>query len=81
MVISYNLSDPREVIRLREVVARMPLSGSWGVVRRDSKIEPGSVALTAWGVIDQFRGVDPERIQAFFEAHAHSGFSPGADTV
>ena len=62
---------------LRQVVARMPLSANWGVVRRYSKIEPGSVALTAWGVIDRFRGVvDPGRIQVFFEAHAHSGFAP-----
>ena len=76
VVISHNLSDPAEVGRLNAVVARMVLSGDWGVVRRYSKIEPGSVALTAWGVIDQFRGVDPGRIQAFFEAHAHSGFSP-----
>ena len=72
VVISYNLPEAEEVRTLREVVERLPSLRdfrSWGILRPYSKIEPGAVAMTAWGVIDEFEGVDKERIGKFYDAY------------
>ena len=69
VVISYNLTDPEEVRRFEEVVGDLSGLRIWGVVRPYSKLEPGEVAMTAWGVIDKFQGVDKARMQRFFETY------------
>ena len=68
IVISYNLPDQNDVMALEEVYNGL---GGWKdhytVVRSYSKIAPGQVALSAWGVLDIMEGVDQERIERFYE--------------
>ena len=75
VVISHNLQD-EEAGKLRELAAGLRDFGRWGVVRPYSKIDPGKVALSAWGVIDEFEGVDADRIRRFFETYAGGSFAP-----
>ena len=70
VVISYNLPEPEDAARLKELAEDLPGQGIWGVVRPYSKIEAGTVAMTAWGVIDEVQGVDEDRIRSFFAAYA-----------
>ena len=74
-IISYNLQDPEEVRRLLEVARSLPELNRWGIVRPYSKIDPGKVAMTAWGVIDEVEGVDEARIRAFYDAYHRNQFS------
>ena len=76
VVISYNLPDPQEATRFREVANNLPGQGVWGVVRPYSKIEPGMVVMTAWGIIEEVQGVDEERMRKFFETYAGFGGAP-----
>ena len=69
VVISHNLVDPGEVRRLTEVAHRLPNFNKWGILRPYSNIRPGTVAMTAWGVMEQLRGVDEGQIERFFEAY------------
>ncbi len=69
IIVSYNLTTPEEVEELRDVMSSVGLSGVHGVTRSYSKIEPGTVALSAWGVSDTMQGIDEERINRFFEAY------------
>lgn len=68
IVISYNLPDQADVEALERVYNDL---GGWKdhytVARSYSKISPGQVALTAWGVLDIMDGVDTERIRRFYE--------------
>ena len=68
IVISYNLSDTANLDELREVYNDL---GGWKdhytVVRSYSKILPGQVALSAWGVLDVMDGIDQDRIERFYE--------------
>ena len=75
VIISHNLRDPAQVETLRQVVAGLPSESRWGITRPYSKIPEGTVAMSAWGVLDQFEGVNEERISAFFEAYAGNRFS------
>ena len=69
IVVSYNLTTPEEVKELREVMGSVGLAGVHGVTRFYDKIEPGTVALSAWGVSDTMTGIDEERINKFFETY------------
>ncbi len=68
IVISYNLPDESDVSALEDAYNSL---GGWKdhytVARSYPKIEPGQVALSAWGVLDVMDGVDQERIQRFYE--------------
>ena len=68
IVISYNLPDQSDVSALEDVYNDL---GGWKdhytVARSYSKIAPGLVALTAWGVLDIMDGVDKDRIMRFYE--------------
>ncbi len=70
IVVSYNLSTPQEIEELRDVMKDIGLANVTGVTRAYSKIEPGTVALSAWGVSDTMQGIDKDRIEAFFDAYA-----------
>ena len=76
VVISYNLPDPEEADRFREVADDLPGRSVWGVIRPYSKIAPGTVAMAAWGIIDEVQGVDEERMREFFETYAGFGGAP-----
>lgn len=68
IVISYNLPDAGDVDALENVYNDL---GGWKdhytVVRSYSRIAPGQVALSAWGVLDIMDGVDQNRIERFYE--------------
>ena len=68
IIISYNLPDQNDVSTLEDVYNGL---GGWKdhytVARFYSKIAPGQVALSAWGVLDIMDGVDQERIERFYE--------------
>ena len=76
IVVSYNLTNPAEIDALRDTLNDIGLNRLWGVSRAYSKIPEGQVALSSWGVIDFFPGVDPDRISTFFETYAGS-LGPG----
>ena len=79
IVISYNLPDRENVESLREVWEDMGLwADHYTVVRRYSGIEPGQVALSAWGVLDVMDGIDQPRIEKFYEHYVGSLGPEGA---
>ena len=68
IIISYNLSDPDEIDQLREVYNDLEgWKDHYTVARSYSKIEPGQVALSAWGVLDIMDGIDQDRIERFYD--------------
>jgi len=69
IVVSYNLTTPREADELRDVMGSVGLAGVVGVTRFYDKIEPGTVALSAWGVSDTMQGIDEDRINTFFSTY------------
>ncbi len=75
IVVSYNLPDESQVDALKSTIGDIGLARIWGVSRSYEKIPAGQVALAAWGVLDTMDGVDPERINTFFESYA-GGLSP-----
>ncbi len=70
IVISYNLTAPEEVEALRRAVDSVGLSHAWGVTRYYDKVPPGTVVLTAWGIMDTLQGVDKDRIKKFYDTYA-----------
>ena len=68
IIISYNLEDSNEIDQLREVYNDLEgWKDHYTVARSYPKIEPGQVALSAWGVLDVMNGVDQDRIERFYE--------------
>ena len=74
VIISYNL-DPELAPVIEQLARRLEGFASFGVMRPYSKIEPGTVAMTAWGFIDRVEGVDPGRIAAFYDEHSANRYS------
>ena len=70
IVVSYNLASDEEVGRLREVMDNLALAPAWAVTRFYDKIPEGTVALSAWGVLDTLQGVQNDRIESFFQAYS-----------
>ena len=75
VVVSYNLPDENDLIKLRRLERRVE-QRDWVIFRAYSKIRPGTVAMTAWGVIDTSAGVDDDKILAFITAYAGNPSSP-----
>lgn len=69
IVVSYNL-PAAEAQQLREFMDGFALAPAWAVTRFYDKIPEGTVALSAWGVLDTMQGVDEERIARFFREYA-----------
>ena len=72
VVISYNLPDTSDVQKLEALVEGLPAIEMWGVTRPYSKLDPGTVAMTAWGALDSFEGIDEARIIEFYGAYARN---------
>ena len=72
IVVSYNLPLESDVQALRSAINGVGLANVWGIARFYPDIEPGMVALAAWGVLDTMLGVDRDRISRFFEAYSGS---------
>ena len=75
IVVSYNFVLESDVSILRDTLDNIGLSRVWGVARFYDQIPAGQVALSAWGVMDVFPGVHPDRISRFFDAYA-GGLGP-----
>ena len=78
IVVSYNLTTSEEVDELRDVMGSVGLAGALGITRFYDKMEPDTVALSAWGVSDTMQGIDEERINIFFGTY---GGNLGPETV
>ena len=70
IVVSYNLPDAAAVEQLRDFMNGFDLAPAWAVTRFYDKIPEGTVALSAWGVLDTMQGVDEARIERFFREYA-----------
>ena len=71
IIVHYNLADSAQVDELSRVFGAIGLSNMWGVARPYAEIPEGTVALTTWGVVDgPMDGVDPDRIERFFNAYS-----------
>ncbi|MCH8107009.1 MAG: DUF3105 domain-containing protein [Chloroflexi bacterium] len=70
IVVSYNFTSPELVDQLRQVMDGIGVSNIWGITRSYDKIPEGTLALAAWGVLDTMEGIDPNRIQIFFDIYA-----------
>jgi hypothetical protein len=81
VVISYNLPDQDEADRLRELAEDLGGINTWGIVRPYSKIDEGTVALTAWGFREQVQGVDEEAIRGFYNDHVRNRYSGETQAV
>ena len=81
VIISYNLPDSEDKRRLLELADDLRNLNAWGIVRPYSKIDQGTVAMTAWGVIDQVEGVDENRIKEFYDTYIHNRLSGEAARV
>ncbi len=68
IIISYNLPNQADVDALQEVYNGLDgWKDHYTVARSYSKIAPGQVALSAWGVLDIMEGVDKGRIERFYK--------------
>ena len=81
IIMSYNLTDPSDLSRLKDVHNGLEVSDSWLVTRPYSEIPEGDIAMTAWGVLDQFTGIDEELIQRFFDAYKGNRFSDETSSI
>jgi hypothetical protein len=75
VVISYNLPDQEEAGRLRELAEDLGGINEWGIVRPYSKIDEGTVVVTAWGFREQVQGMDEEAIRGFYDEHRRNRYS------
>jgi hypothetical protein len=71
VIVSHNLKSEAEIGRLREVVLGLPGSALWVIMRPYSPLAEGEVALTSWGWLDRFQGVDQARVRAFYDIHVN----------
>lgn len=69
IVVSYNFTDPALVDRLEQTIGEIGAANAWGVTRPYDGIPIGTVALAAWGILDTMEGIDPDRIERFFDAY------------
>ena len=78
IVISHNLKGQEEIEQLKAVAEDLPGRRQWLVLRPYSKIAEGEVAITAWGWLQRFQGVDATGLQEFYSAHFGNGpeFAP-----
>ncbi len=73
VIISHNLTNPEQIDELEAAAKNLPRDEQWLVVRPYSALEEGIVAITAWGWLQRFEGVDTEGLDEFYEAHLSNG--------
>ena len=71
VVINHNLTEEVEIDRLKDVARSLSKRRSWMIMRPYARLSEGEVALTAWGWLDRFEGVEEERIRGFYNAHVN----------
>ena len=75
LIISYNLPDQAKVEELKQLVTNLSGWNLWGIARPYTKIPEGTVAMSAWGVLDSFQGINEDRIKTFFETYGGNQLS------
>jgi hypothetical protein len=75
VILNYHLSNATDIDKLREIHEDLAGSNSWLITRPYPALAEGKVALAAWGVLDEFDGIDKERIELFFETYKGNLFS------
>ena len=78
LVLSYNLEFGAPVDQLEEAWNAIPATAEWGIARIHNQLPAGTIAVTAWGVIDQWSidtnidkaRIDKARITRFFDTYA-----------
>lgn len=73
VIISYNLTDETEIERLENIAKDLPSRRRQMIMRPYTGITPGEVAITSWGWLDRFDGVQEDRIREFYDAHVNNG--------
>ena len=81
VIMSYNLTDPLEIDQIRDVHNSLAANREWLVTRFYDQIPEGDIAMTAWGILDQFTGIDEDRIREFFNAYRGNRFSNETDRL
>ena len=74
LIISYNLNSV-DATRLVALAEDLPDLERYAVVRPYSKIDPNTVAMTAWGVSEHVQGVDEEKIKGFYDTNYRNEYS------
>ena len=75
VIMTHNLTNTADIASLKKAHDDLDGSGDWMVTRPDSRLPEAGIAMTAWGVLDQFIGVDEDRISRFFKAYKGNRFS------
>ncbi|MCY4366756.1 MAG: DUF3105 domain-containing protein [Chloroflexi bacterium] len=70
IVVSYNLQEGPALEQLKDFMDSFELAPSWAVTRYYDKVPEGTIALSAWGVLDTMQSVDEDRIEDFFRTYA-----------
>lgn len=70
IVVSYNLQEGPALEQLKNFMDNFELAPSWAITRFYDEIPEGTIALSAWGVLDTMPGVDEDRIEEFFRTYA-----------
>ena len=69
IVVSYNL-PAAATAQLQAFMDTFEYAPAWAVTRFYDPLPPGTVALSAWGILDTMTGVDEPRIARFFQEYA-----------
>ena len=69
VVVSYNFRTQNKAVQLQEAVSDVPDSEDWAVVRYYEDLDPDTVTLAAWGMLEIMTDVQPERIKVFFASY------------
>ncbi|MQF65320.1 DUF3105 domain-containing protein [SAR202 cluster bacterium AC-409-J13_OGT_754m] len=73
IVISHNVTTQTEIDALRDITRGLSNRRSWLIVRPYSSLQPGQIAIAAWGWLDEFSEVNANGIQNFYDAHVNNG--------
>lgn len=73
VIVSHNLTDNAQIDLLTEFVRDQPGYPGCLILRPYEEIAEGTVALTAWGWIQQFETLDNDGMQQFIDSHKNRG--------
>jgi len=72
VTVSYNLTDQAQIDQLKGIVESYA-NTCYLVMKPYPKINPGEVAMTAWGARDVMSGVDETRVRKFIDYYRGNG--------
>ncbi len=74
IVVNYNFGTDSNAddleIPLKDYLESYDMFNMWGVANWTDTIPLGTMALTGWGVMDKFEGIQEDRIEEFFKAYS-----------